>query len=88
MSEAVKEVMSCPDRIVAHFGGVAKTVEALLIDRQTVYLWQNQGYVPPSNALIVEKATDGAITIREMLEEAHAINPPKSKLRDLVNRGA
>lgn len=78
---------SCPERVIEHFGGMSATVRALLVDRQTVYKWKEQGYIPPNNALLVEQAVNKTVTIREMLEEANKKNPPKSSLRNLVQRG-
>jgi predicted site-specific integrase-resolvase len=72
---------SCPQRLADKYGNPSEAARKLVVDRQTVYTWVNQGYIPSRHALDVEALTQGEITIREILEEEKAKNPVKIKAR-------
>lgn len=77
----MERTSSCPERLANHFGNPSEAARHLKLDRQSVYTWVDKGYIPPMHALEVERITKGEITIREILEEANAVNPFVSKSR-------
>lgn len=75
---------SCADKLVSIFDTAPNAARALKVDRQSVYQWVIKGYIPPYHALTVERATKGQITIREILEEAERVAPPKILIREVA----
>lgn len=74
---------SCPDKLIAHFQGAGNAARILKVDRQSIYQWEKKGFIPTFHALEVERVTQGKITIREILEEAEKISPPKILARQV-----
>lgn len=74
---------SCASRLVSIYGNAPNAARAIKVDRESVYQWVKKGYIPPLQALAVERTTEGKITIREILEEAEKVNPQKIKAREV-----
>lgn len=51
--------------------GLAKRINALgaSIRYQSIQGWKKRGYIPPSSFAIVERATDGTVTMPKMLND-------------------
>lgn len=77
----MEQNLSCPERLAKKFGNPSEAARKLGVDRQSMYQWINNGYIPPQQALAVERLTDGEIKIREMLEEAESVKPVVSKYK-------
>lgn len=73
---------TCADRLVACFGkdrgALVAAARALSTYHALVSNWKQQGYIPPSWALAVERATDGKVTVQEILEEYEKRFPKKA----------
>ena len=78
------KTMSCPQRLADYFGNPSEASRQITVDRQSVYQWITKGYIPPQQALNVERMTKGEIKIREILEEAELVNPVITKISKLV----
>ena len=76
--------VSCATRLVTIFGSSPNAARALKVERESVYQWVNKGFIPTQHALAVERTTDSQITIREVLEEAERVSPPKIKIREAI----
>lgn len=51
------------DQIVAHYGSVTAVHKALNISRQAVYYWKKKGNVPLTSQFMLERLTNGALTV-------------------------
>ena len=76
---AIPEKETCADRFLSRYSTLQEagdTVQAhtgRICDRQRVYKWRKQGYIPWSFAVAVEELTDGEITVKEIIAEATAL---------------
>lgn len=59
--------MDAYQKLLKHFGTIAAVSRHFNRHRETVRLWKFNG-LPPELALDIEQATDGKVTIREVLE--------------------
>lgn len=79
------EKKNCAQQYIECFGtergALSDAARALGVDRQVLLNWREKGWIPPANALDVEKASQGQVTAREILEEARLKNPPRFKTR-------
>lgn len=53
-------------KTLEHVGGQSALAKRLGIRQQSVQQWKK---IPPKRALEIEKITDGAVTVREILEQ-------------------
>lgn len=58
--------MTILDEVFNWFGGKARTAKALGVDPAAVSQWITLGYIPPANALKVERLTDGQFKAIEL----------------------
>jgi len=63
------------DRLIDHFGNRANAALEMKVDRQIIYNWINQGYIPHHRGAFIQKATGGAITESEVWVAAAKARP-------------
>jgi DNA-binding transcriptional regulator YdaS (Cro superfamily) len=61
--------MNAFDKLVKHFGSPAEIADHYGVSGETVRLWKHNG-LPANRALEIEKDTEGAVTIRDVLESS------------------
>lgn len=73
---------SCALRFVQMFGKergrITRAAEAVGAYHALVSNWLSRGCIPPAWALKVEQATEGKITVAEILEEYEKVFPRRS----------
>lgn len=58
------------ERLVKKFGGLSSAARVMRVDRQLVYAWNRQGYIPAKYAYIVDRVTKGEISAQSVIDDA------------------
>ena len=72
----VKKRSNCAERFLSRYNTLVEAAQAIALesgrpcDKQRVYQWRKQGYIPWSFALVVERLTNHDITLHEIIGEA------------------